>query len=564
MIKTGAQLMRQWANVFYAGNNGRSGFINFNGQFTQGPNGNPRLQKRFQKPDFVLGLPNDLGRGLSSGTWGQRKTIYGLYVQDDWRVTDTLTLNLGLRWEYHTPLVEVEDRQSNFGLFSGQLELAGQDGNSRALYNPYRKDFQPRLGFAWTPSMTSKKLVVRGAYTISSFMEGTGTNLRLPLNPPFEAEFETVYQSSLGNLPLTNLDQGLSGLNPKDPYIGANIRLWDPNVRPSEVQQWNLTLEYQLPSNNVLSVGYVGQHGTHLIAAMPFFQKQLVNGQVLPSPYLAGNPTLVSKITQISGTQSGANQKYNGMQVSLHKRFSAGIEYQVSYTWSRAMSDSIGYYGDGGQSGSQSAYMQNLYDRRAEWSPAYFDLKHNFVASYFYEMPFGKAKRFGSNWNPVVNGVLGGWQMGGSFQRAYRLPADHQDHRPLRHSGPKRAGKCDWHTQRFAYCRSRQPLARLGRLWAARGVHLRKLGSRSGPWPGRGDLQPFALEALPGQRAAMVRASRRGVQPVQHADLQQSDLANHHIGCVRRSVEHTGRAQCASRCEVLLLMRGDRARTVLA
>ena len=242
MIKTGGQLMRQWANVFYAGNNGRTGFINFNGQFTQGPNGKSPTSKAFPEADFVLGLPNDLGRGLSSGTWGQRKTIYGIYVQDDWRISDTLTLNLGLRWEYHTPLVEVKDRQSNFGLFSGQLELAGQDGNSRALYNPYKKDFQPRLGFAWTPSMTGKKVVVRGAYTISSFMEGTGTNLRLPLNPPFNAEFETVYQSTLTNLPGTTLDQGLSGLNPKNPYLGANIRLWDPSVRPSEVQQWNLTM----------------------------------------------------------------------------------------------------------------------------------------------------------------------------------------------------------------------------------------------------------------------------------------------------------------------------------
>jgi hypothetical protein len=99
----------------------------------------------------------------------------------------------------------------------------------------------------------------------------------------------------------------------------------------------------------------------------------------------------------------------------LHKRFSAGIEYQISYTWSRGMSDSIGYYGDGGQSGSQSAYMQNLYDRRAEWSPTYFDIKHNFVASYFYELPFGKGKKFGSNWNRGADYLLGGWQMGGNF-----------------------------------------------------------------------------------------------------------------------------------------------------
>ena len=332
-----------------------------------------------------MGLPNDLGRGLQSGTWGQRKTIYGLYVQDDWRVNNSLTLNIGLRWEYHTPLVEVKDRQSNFGLFSGQLELAGKDGNSRALYNPYKKDFQPRVGFAWTPLQADRKFVLRGAYTISSFMEGTGTNLRMPLNPPFATEFETIYQSALGNLPGSTLDQGLGAINPKDPFAGANIRLWDPFVRPAEVQQWNLTAEYQLPGSNVLSVGYVGQHGTHLIAAMPFFQKQLITpGQPpIASPYMSGNPALTAVIAQISGTQSGANQAYNGMQVSLRKRYSVGIEYQISYTWAHAMSDSIGYYGDGGQSGSQSAYMQNLYDRRSEWSPQLADAKHTFVASYY-------------------------------------------------------------------------------------------------------------------------------------------------------------------------------------
>jgi hypothetical protein len=162
----------------------------------------------------------------------------------------------------------------------------------------------------------------------------------------------------------------------------------------------------------------VGRHGTHLIAAMPFFQKHLINGQVFPSPYLAGNPALVTgpnAITQISGTQSGANQKYHSLQTSLHKRFSAGIEYQISYTWSRGMSDSIGYYSDGGQAGPQSAYMQNLYDRRAEWSPTYFDVKHSFVASYYYELPFGKGKMLGSNWSRPLDYALGGWQMGGNF-----------------------------------------------------------------------------------------------------------------------------------------------------
>lgn len=412
MMKMGGNILRQQINAFYAGNNGRSGYMNFSGRFTAANAISP-AGKQVGEADFILGMPSDYGRGLSTGTWGQRKTIYGFYFQDDWRVTNNLTLNLGLRWEYHTPLVEVANRQSNFGLFSGQLELAGQNGNSRALFNPYKKDFQPRIGFAYTPDILSKKMVVRGAYTVSSFMEGTGTNLRLTMNPPFATEYTTLYNTPSYILPGSTLDQGLYGLSNSDPFKGATIRLWDPNVRPAEVQQWNLTLEFQLPSQNVLTVGYVGQHGTHLMVAMPYFQKQLINGQVLQGPYLAGNADLVSKISQISGTCSCANQKYNALQTSLHKRFSSGLEYQVSYTWSKGMSDSIGYYGEGGQAGGQSAYMQNLYDRRSEWGPAYFDIQQNFTTSFVYELPFGAKKKFGSNWNKAVDGVLGGWQMGG-------------------------------------------------------------------------------------------------------------------------------------------------------
>jgi len=410
-MKMGANILRQQMNVFYAGNNGRSGFMNFGGRFTAANAINPG-GKFVGEADFVLGLPDDLGRGLSAGTWGHRKTIYGFYFQDDWRATNRLTLNLGLRWEYHTPLVEVKDRQANFGLFSGELELAGQNGNSRALYNAFKKDFQPRVGFAYT---LTPKMVLRGAYTVSSFMEGTGTNLRLPLNPPFNTEYETLYNKPTDILPATTLEQGLSGLSANDPYKGANIRLWDPNVRPANVQQWNLTMEFQLPAQNVLTVGYVGQHGTHLVVAMPYLQKQLVGGQILPSPYLGGNPTLTSKIAQISGTCSCANQKYNSLQATMRKRFSMGLQYTLAYTWQKGMSDSIGYYGEGGQAGGQSAYMQNLYDRKAEWGPTYFDVTHNFVGSFVYETPFGHKKKFGSNWNPVLNGVLGGWQLGGIY-----------------------------------------------------------------------------------------------------------------------------------------------------
>jgi hypothetical protein len=411
MIKTGGQLLRQQMNPFYAGNNGRTGSITFNGQYTAGPNAKAPTMKGLAEADFFLGYESRAGRGLNTGSWGHRKIILGFYIQDDWRATDELTLNLGLRWEYHSPLVEVMDRQSNFSPFTGALMLAGKDGNSRALYNPFKKDFQPRIGFAWTPRALGNKTVLRGAYTISSFMEGTGTNLRMPMNPPFNAEYEAIYegQTAIGG----TLDQGLTVLKQADPYKNANIRLWDQNIRPANVQQWSLILEQQLWAQMVLSAGYIGQHGTHLVVPMPYFQKILQPDKTTkPSPYLAGNSQLAN-IAQISGTESCGNQRYDGFQFSARQRFSKGLEFQLSYTLSHGMSDAIGYYGEGGQAASQSAYWQYLYNNKAEWGPTYFDARHMLSFVYTYQFPFGKGKSFGNNWHPIVNGIIGGWQMGG-------------------------------------------------------------------------------------------------------------------------------------------------------
>lgn len=411
VLKSGFQFIRQQLNIFYAGNNGRTGFMTYNGQFTG-----------LAEADFFLGLPFDIGRGLNTGDWGHRGNVIGAFAQDDWRMTDHLTLNLGVRWEDHTPWVEAFNRQTNFGPISGAEYIAGQGScpysNCRALYNSYNTDFQPRLGFAWTPLFLGGKTVVRGAYTISSFLEGTGTNLRLPLNPPFNTEFENNYAAL--SFPGSTTDQGLTVLQAKDPFKNATIRLWDPNVRPANVQQWNFTVERQFAGQTLLSVGYVGQHGTHLMVPMPFFQKRLPGeagcpsgaAKPCPSPYLSGNPALAT-ITQISGTESNGDQRYDALQTSFSKRYSQGLQFQLSYTWSKTRTNSIGYYGDGGQAGSNSAYWQNLYNGGSEWGRSYFDAKHNFVGSYVYELPFGKGKKFGSQLNSVANGVLGNWNLSG-------------------------------------------------------------------------------------------------------------------------------------------------------
>jgi hypothetical protein len=429
VFRVGFQFKRIRVNTFYAGNNGRTGLMNYTGKFTSGPDPLSVAggSSGSGEADFFLGLPETLGRGVNSGTWGQRSNTIAFYGQDDWRVNNNLTLNLGLRYETHSPWVEVKDRQVNFAPISGALQFAGQNtiyDNDRALYNSTNwtiGNFQPRLGFAWTPERLHRRTVVRGAYTISSYLEGTGTNLRLPLNPPFTTEFNTSYSPL--KLPLSTTGQGLTVLSSAtDPFAGAIIRLWDPNVRPAVVQQWNLSVQHEFSNDLTLQAGYVGQHGTHLMVPMPYFQLQLLgkdakgNPITAPSPYLSGNPAL-KNIGQISGTESNGNQRYDALQATLQKRFSGGLQAQVAYTYSKAMTNSSGYYGSwGGQTTPTSPYFQNLYDGRAEWGPAYYDATHTLSTYAVYELPVGHGRKYGSSFNSITDAVLGGWQLSGILQ----------------------------------------------------------------------------------------------------------------------------------------------------
>src|SRR5260370_2825115 len=206
--------------------------------------------------------------------------------------TNHLTLNLALGCETLPPWIENNNRQVNFDLLSGQglapncskvaLGTAPTTckNSSRGLYNGTYggKAFQPRIGFAWTPAMLGGKTVVRSAFTISSYMEGTGTNLRLAQNPPFTAAETFVNYNGLAT-PTTTTDQGLVPVgSPSDPFAGSLIRVWDPKVQPALTQQWNLTIQQQLGNSGTLQVGYVVQHGTHLMVPMPYLQKQFLNG----------------------------------------------------------------------------------------------------------------------------------------------------------------------------------------------------------------------------------------------------------------------------------------------
>ncbi len=413
-MRAGFQVFRDRINTFYSGNAGISGQFGFNGQYTQGPpSACPTLKACPESPeaDFMIGLPDNVQGGISGGTWGQRATTYGAFFQDDWRVTSTLTLNLGLRWELHTPWIEVKNRQANFNEITGALELAGQNGNSDALYNQYNgiANFQPRLGFAYSPTHNT---VIRGAYTLSNFLEGTGTNLRLTLNPPFATEHNVNY---VPGQPSSTLAQGYSifGVSTVDNinYTGTSIRLWDPNFRPAVSNQWNFSIQQQFGNSLTAQISYVGQNNDHLTVPVWASQLQkLPDGSNVPG-YLSGNPTLLSELGNAKLTATNGIQNYNALQVAVQKRLSTGLEFQGNYTWSKCLSDAVGYYGGYGQAVGNWYYWQDTYDSKRNYGPCYYDVPQAFNGFVTYDLPFGRGRKFGNGINKIVNAVAGDWSI---------------------------------------------------------------------------------------------------------------------------------------------------------
>jgi len=396
-FKSGFQLLRYQQNRFYAGNNGVLGLFRFTGEYTGSA-----------YADFLLNLLRGKGRGDLQGKWGHRHWRTGIFFQDDFKIRANLTLNLGLRWEYTQPVYEVADRQSNVNLVTGGQLLAGKDGNSRATYQPYYRQFMPRLGFAWTPGMFSNKMVVRAAYGITSYMEGTGANLRLPLNPPYFFESDVTYDLRAPG----DIRVGFADVQ-RTPTLSGQVRAWDPNLRPAFIQQWNFSLEYQFSNSLSVNGAYVGQKGTHLVDPREFNQPLPDPGPVASWRPLQQRRRLFATapaITNISGTDSSATMDYHSLQVSGRKRLNQGLEFLAAYTLSKTLTDNLGYYGSGGVAG-EGAYWQNTYDRRGNRGPSFFDARHIFSLGGSYELPAGKDKSWGRSWNRPLNLVLGGWNL---------------------------------------------------------------------------------------------------------------------------------------------------------
>lgn len=392
----GAQFLRYQENRYYSGNDGTLGWFNFNGSVQ----------------DFLQDQVTNEGQGALTGRWGQRQWRDALFVQDDYKVTPDLTLNLGMRWEYDQPYTEVNNKQANISLTTGAITYAGVDGAPRALYDAYYHGFMPRVGFAWSPKSLNNKLVVRGGYAVTNFLEGMGANLRLTLNPPF-----FVDASCDIGLPCANGAPYLMDTNgfyrPSDPDVySGNVRAWDPHLKPSFIQQYNFTSQYKLNDFTSLTVAYIGQNGDHLVDPREGNQRPCLTCALPITELAALNPAL-SQVANISYTESEAVMNYNSLQVTLRHHTHHGLELLADWTYSKGLSNNLGYYGAGGGAGdSQSAYWQDSYNGRADYGPEFFDARHNFSVSGVYKLPFGRGNQFGNQVNRLTDEVIGGWKAG--------------------------------------------------------------------------------------------------------------------------------------------------------
>jgi hypothetical protein len=430
LFKFGAQFLRYQQNIIYGGVAGSSGFIGYSGAFSGDPlikaGTNVPNNKGYGVADFNMDHAMTMGRGPVAGYVGQRQWRDAFFAQDDWKVRPNLTVNLGLRWEWDQPIYEVNNKQSNVDLQTGELEIAGQDGNSRALYNSTWTNFMPRVGFSYNPV---RRVVVRAGFGSTTYLEGTGANLRPIFNPPFQTTVEFT-----GSAPVNLVNKGeyvtaetaFSAHSPdcdtlNNPSCAITIRAWTKNLRPSTINEFSLTTEYQLSNTASFQVGYVGETGVHLIDAN--------NGNQLSSPCWNGTTLLaynsakcfaVNKAPyyQLSGqsgfmriTESEAMMNYNALQATFRQRLLHGLQFTANYTYSKAMTNATGYYGSNLDVAGNSSYPSDPKHLDREYGPAFTDATHNVNFNIIYQLPFGRGRMFGTNVGRFADEIVGGWKV---------------------------------------------------------------------------------------------------------------------------------------------------------
>lgn len=333
----------------------------------------------------------------------QRLHMYSFFVQDDFKATRRLTLNLGLRYDFASPALEGKNHIANFNTATGQLFDATSGGlQARSTIQPNRRNFGPRVGIAY---QLDPQTVIRSGYGIFySLLDRQGSEDQLALNPPFLID-NAAFVPATSTQPLFFLSQGFpaSYLNPADLNLQlAHIRAANVYSPSPSVQQWSFGLQRALPANFVIEANYVGTKSTHLNAV--FNLNQPVNGQ-FPYPDFG----YVEYRTAIG------NSSYNGLDLTVERRFHTGLALRLAYTYSKNIDDLPQPLENGG-----SGNVQDPRNFHAWHGLSDFDVPNRVVLSYVWELPFGKGKPFASQ--GLVSKIVGGFTTSGSYTYASGRP----------------------------------------------------------------------------------------------------------------------------------------------
>jgi hypothetical protein len=364
--------------------------------------------------DFMIGAPSHYELN-NLVVVDYHQYMHFAYVQDDWKVSPRLTLNLGLRYEFAAPQWEANHLLANFDPATRSLiQAKSGDLYDRSLQQPQTHNFAPRAGFAWRPF--GNKTVIRSAYGISyqQFNRLGGENL-LAYNGPniVDAQIDQVPTQGICQSPSapaqtcfrpTAFGYPTNFASPSnfDP-LRAQAR-YIPNGNPTGyVQSWHFTVQRELMKDLVLDVGYVGNRGVHLMILADY--NQAVPNQPGQNLSLQARRP-IPNFAYIEVAFGAGNSTYNGFQTKLEKRFSHGVYLLNSFTWSKALDNAPGHLEayNGDQTRVNYANIAN------DKGYSNYNQPLNNTLSLIWEVPFGKGRRFGANSSPVVEGVLGGWQ----------------------------------------------------------------------------------------------------------------------------------------------------------
>ncbi|MGI8785293.1 MAG: TonB-dependent receptor [Acidobacteriota bacterium] len=457
-LRAGYDLRSYRENSFGPGH--QAGRYDFDTNFTRGPLDNATGFVGQGLAAFMLGQPT--GGLIDRNASRANQTLYhGVFIQDDWKITDKLTLNLGVRYEYEEATTERFDRNvrgfdsssaspieaavkaayaatpipeispANFKVRGG-LMFAGSD--NRQFWEPDNDNIQPRIGIAY---MLGQHTVLRGGwavYTVPGIIDGVNqsgfsqaTNIVPTLNSglTFRASSFDPFPDGVANPP--GASQGLAT------FLGRGIGFVPLERQNPQSQRWEIGVQHELPSNWLVEMAYVGNRGydmvvgTNILNAIPrqylstrtdardttvinFLSANVTNPfrGLVPGTGLDGSTVQRQQLlrpfpqfTSIGGQTNDGKSIYHSGQLRVERRFAKGYTILTSYTWSKFL---------------EQASFRNETDTEYEKRIQENDAPHRLVASGIYELPFGRGRMLGSNWNGWLDGVLGGWQFQGIWQ----------------------------------------------------------------------------------------------------------------------------------------------------